>query len=177
MSALLPEDAPTSLAEGALDAARQQLPSPRQWTARPDGVLCAAPTTASKAVGGALATLPTDGQGAEVPAAVAKQASRVAWVEEQMAAHELHGEARLQQVLDASKREAKLDEEEARLRRKLGLPRATGADGGEGAGEGGGGEGEGGAAAVDETWRQFQAVCDVLRVYGALDGYASTPTP
>jgi len=78
VSALLPEDAPTSLAEGALDAARQQLPAPRQWTARPDGVLCAAPTAASKTVGGALATLPTDGQGAEVPAAVAKQASRVA---------------------------------------------------------------------------------------------------
>ena len=45
----------------------------------------------------------------------------------------------------------------------------------EGGGEGGGeGEGEGGGVAVDETWQQFQAVCDVLRVYGALEGYAAT---
>ena len=50
VSALLPEDAPTTLAEGALDAARLQLPSLPQWTARPDGVLCAAASTASAAV-------------------------------------------------------------------------------------------------------------------------------
>ena len=117
--------------------------------------------------------LSTDGLGAEPPAAVAKQASRVAWVEEQMAAHELHSEARLQDVLEASKREAKLEEEEARLRRKLGIVKRAG--GGEGGGEGEGeGGGEGSAVAVDETWQQFQAVCDVLRVYGALEGYAAT---
>ena len=167
VSALLPEDAPTTLAEGALEAARQQLPPLPQWTARPDGVLCAAASTASAAVGGALPLLSGDGLGVEPPAAVAKQASRVAWVDEQMAAHELHGETQLQQVLEASKREAKLDEEEGRLRRKLGIMKR--ADGAEGESEG-----EGGAVAVDETWQQFQAVCDVLRVYGALEGYAAT---
>jgi hypothetical protein len=179
VSALLPEDAPTTLAEGALDAARQQLPPLPQWTARADGVLCAAASTASAAVGGALPLLSTDGLGAEPPAAVAKQASRVAWVDEQMAAHELHGEAQLQMVLEASKREAKLEEEETRLRRKLGIvKRADGGEGeGEGEGEGAGagrGAGESGGVVVDETWQQFQAVCDVLRVYGALEGYVST---
>ena len=127
------------------------------------------PYQASAAVGGALPVLSTDGLGTEPPAAVAKQASRVAWVEEQMAAHELHSEVQLQEVLEASKREVKLEEEEARLRRKLGIVKRAG--GGEGGGEG---EGEGGGVAVDETWQQFQAVCDVLRVYGALEGYAAT---
>ena len=87
------------------------------------------------------------------------------------------------QVLDASKREARLEDEAVRLRRKLGWRRGRGGEG-EGGGEGGGGgsgeggeggeRGEGGEAAVDESWVQFQAVCDVLRTYGALDGYAAT---
>ena len=153
VSALLPDEAPP-LADGALEQAASELPPLKEWTSRADGALCAAASAARAAVGSAL---PPVGAAA-APAAVAKQAARVAWVNEQMAAHELHGEERLEEALEASRSEALLEEEEARLRRKLGKRR--------------GGEEE--AEAVDETWEQFQAVCDVLRMYGALDAYNAT---
>ena len=94
------------LADGALDELREQLPPLPQWTAQPDGTLCAAASAPSAAVGGALLTAvgpgqgpgPGQGSGLEPPAAVAKQAARLAWVEEQMAAHELHGVSLLPEV-------------------------------------------------------------------------------
>ena len=86
VSALLPDEAPP-LADGALEQAASELPPLKEWTSRADGALCAAASAARAAVGSAL---PPVGAAA-APAAVAKQAARVAWVDEQMAAHELHG--------------------------------------------------------------------------------------
>jgi len=104
----------------------------------------------------------------EPPAAVLKQGARIAWIDEQLAASALAAEPQLEAILAAYRARAKLEEQQAKLRRKANPPPAPPAAAAAAAtsaltGEDGG-----------PTWAQFMAVCEVLREYGALIEWEAT---
>ena len=93
-------------------------------------------------------------------AAVLKQVARVGWVRDQLEALPLHDIPKREAVLEAYRAKADLERKQSKRMRR-----------GRAADDGGGGDGGGIAGG---TWRQFEAVGEVLHQFGALTDWSAT---
>lgn len=176
-----------------LAAILSSLPPPGAWRVQPDGTLAApalrksaGPTpsaaeivpvdppespldSASAALTLAAGVVQLDAP--EESATLMKQSARVDWVRSQLQAMSFHDNPRRDAILKACRDRADVARKQAKLQRQ----------------GGGGSSGRRGVEAIDglddeqlgggrsgATWRQFEAVAAVLRMYGALEDWEAT---
>ena len=189
-----------ALPADALASLLSVLPPPAAWGVQPDGSISADAPPAAASLADCIVPMPRP----EPSAAILKQVARVQWVAEQCAALPLHASPEREAIMAAYRTRSELQRKQARLARRQGGGGKAGGEGGGGktngdlrsadgaASDGTLGEtlglaiGRSGSSpssassapsASSGTWRQFEAVCAVLKTFGALQDAPPPPPP